>query len=362
VSAREVVLILQIGSLGDTVISLPCYREIARRHPQSSRYLVTNYPIGSKMVPAEAILMAAGAIVGSLEYPMPLRGLGKIIDLRRRIAALKPSVMYYLLPEIRLANLLRHYVFFKSCGIRRIVGMPWSRDLRYSRELTPGRLWESEASRLLRTIGAPGGPPCDADRDLRLTESEHERANAVLQDLGHTRFVAISVGGKVPINNWGDQNWIAMMRSLSASSPRLGAVFVGSADERLRNDSLAAQWDGPSLNSCGELGPRETAALIARADVFIGHDTGTLHLAAAVDTPIVGIFSARNQPGIWYSDRARDTFFYHRVPCAGCRLQKIEECPHERMCMTAHDPAAVAQAALDILSRRSAIEPAKDLT
>jgi hypothetical protein len=62
--AREAVLILQIGSLGDTVISLPCYREIARRHPQADRYLMTNFPIGRKMDPAESIFGSATASVG----------------------------------------------------------------------------------------------------------------------------------------------------------------------------------------------------------------------------------------------------------------------------------------------------------
>ena len=354
-SARDVVLILQIGSLGDTVVSLPCYREIARRHPHADRYLVTNYPIGSKMVPAEAILLPTGVITSSIEYPMPLRQLGKVVELRRRIAALRPSVLYYLLPETRLDRLVRHYAFFRLCGIGTIRGLPWSRDLRFSRELAPG-LWESEAARLLRTLGAPPGRPADSDRDLALTEAERARAAAVLAPLGGTAFVAISVGGKVPLNNWGDDNWGAVLRRLSSRRPALGVVFVGSADERPRNDGLAAQWDGQrdghkhgkegvqSLNTCGLLTPRETAAVLERAAVFAGHDTGTLHLAAAVDTPVVGVFSARNPAGVWFSDRPRDTFFYDRVPCAGCRLKEIDTCLNDWVCMAAHDPEKVVAA------------------
>jgi ADP-heptose:LPS heptosyltransferase len=350
VIAKETVLILQIGSLGDTVVSLPCYRAIMRWHPDADHHLVTNYPIGSKMVPAEAILIGAGAISGSIEYPMPLRQLDKMISLYRRIRSLKPSIMYYLLPEVKLTNLLRHYAFFKACGIPRIVGIPWSRDARFPREVVPGTLWESEASRLLRAIGAPPGPPADADRDLALSAQERAKAATILRGFTPASgFVAISVGGKIPINNWGDENWGNMLASLSSSRPSLGAVFVGSADEHARNKALAAHWHGPSLNTCGQLAPRETAALMAHASAFIGHDTGTLHLAAAVNTPVIGIFSARNVPGRWYSDRARDRFFYNRVPCEGCELVKIEDCPNGRMCMTSHDPAAIVEAVLHIL-------------
>ena len=343
-SATEVVLILQIGSLGDTVVSMPCYREIARRHPDAHRYLLTNYPMGTKMVPAEAILRPTGVIDGCIEYPMPLRKIGKMIELWGKITALKPNVLYYLLPEKQTVNLLRHYAFFTLCGIRHIRAMPWQRDQRFSREVAAGVLWESEASRLLRNLDAPG-PPTEADRDLTLTDAERSKADSVLGAWGnHARFIAISVGGKVPLNNWGDENWTAMLANLSSSQPSLGAVFVGSDDEKMRNDALAAKWIGPSLNTCGQLSPRETAAVIARADAFVGHDTGTLHLAAAVNTPVVGVYSARNKPGKWYSDRARDIFFYHSVHCAGCELVQIDECRNGRICITSHDPTAVAAA------------------
>ncbi len=347
---KETVLVLQIGSLGDTVISLPCYREIARRHPAAERYLLTNYPIGSKMVQAEAILRPTGMIAGCIEYPMPLRSVRRMVELYRRIVALKPAVLYYLIPEVRSTNLLRHFAFFKLCGIPRIEGLPWSRDQRFSRELPPGGMWESEARRLLRTLGVTAGPPADADRDLCLTEAERARAAALLDEWqGAGSFVAISVGGKVPINNWGDENWRVVLERLSRRRPDLGMVFVGSADERPRNDALAASWQGPSLNTCGQLTPRETAAMIARASAFLGHDTGTLHLAAAVDTPVVGIFSARNEPGIWYSDRSRDVFFFNAVACTGCRHVQLAECPNNRICMAGHDPDAVVAAVTRIM-------------
>ena len=347
---NEVVLVLQIGSLGDTVIALPCYREIARRHPAAERYLLTNFPIGSKMVPAESILLPTGVIRGSIEYPMPLRSLRKTIALWYRIATLRPSILYYLLPETRLINLLRHCAFFKLCGIRTIRGIPWSRDLRYPRELQRSLLWESEASRLLRTIGVPAGPPADMDRDLALSDAERSKADAIIREMdGVTGFLAVSVGGKVPVNDWGDENWRAVLSALSAANPRLGAVFVGSADERPRNEALATAWQGRIVNTCGDLTPRETAALIARAIVFVCHDTGTLHLGAAVNTPLVGIFSARNRAGKWFSDRPRDAFFYHHVSCAGCECVQRAECPNDVACMASHDRHSVVAAVQDAL-------------
>jgi ADP-heptose:LPS heptosyltransferase len=158
------------------------------------------------------------------------------------------------------------------------------------------------------------------------------------------------VCGKVPINNWGDDNWVRALMQISAERPGLGAVFVGSADERKRNEQLAQAWKGPNLNSCGRLTPRETAALIEKATLFLGHDTGTLHLAAAVGTRVVGIFSARNVPGKWYSDRPGDKFFYQQVPCFGCELERAQDCPNNVECMKKHKIEEIVSATLEGLS------------
>ena len=349
----ERILIFQIGSLGDTVISMPCYREIPRRHPDSERLLLTNFPIGSKMVQAEAMLSPCGLIHGCIEYPMPLRGMVDIRALYKRLRAAKVDILYYLVPEKRVANLLRHFAFLRACGIRDLRGLPWTRDLRLPREIVPGTLWESEASRLLRTIGSQSLPaaPDPADRSLNLTPDEYEAADRLLAEaptLGE--FVAVSVGGKVPINNWGDENWRHVLRRLQQQLPDVGVVFLGSADERQRNEELARACEGPTLNSCGRLTPRQTAALIARAKLFLGHDTGTLHLAAAVGTRIVGVYSARNVPGKWYSDRAGDQFFYEKPPCFGCELEVSAACPYGVVCMTSHNPERIVNIATEALS------------
>lgn len=346
--AKEVILIFQIGSLGDTVISMPCYREIARRHPDAERYLLTNFPVASKAVPAAAILTPAGLIAGTIEYPMPIRRPTDIAKLYSRIRKLKATTLYYLLPEKRITKLIRHYAFFRICGIGRICGVPWSRDLRFPREVIEGKLWESEASRLLRTIGAntQPGPPAEADRDLGLSDEERIKAELTLKQTdGLGRFVAISVGGKIPINDWGNKNWAYLLSELSSEDHGLGAIFVGSADERSRNDLLAEAWHGPKFNSCGLLSPRETAAILERASLFIGHDTGTLHLAAAVRTRVIGIYSAREVPGKWFSDRLKDVFFYHHIECFGCKCVEIAECPKGNLCIAAIDPDEVFEAA-----------------
>jgi len=75
------------------------------------------------------------------------------------------------------------------------------------------------------------------------------------------------------------------------------------------------------INLCGQLTPRESAAVFARSRIFIGHDSGPMHLAAAVNTPCVAIFAARNIPRVWFPYGEQHRVLYHHVDCAGCELE-----------------------------------------
>jgi heptosyltransferase-3 len=354
-SQPDVVLIFHLGSLGDTAVAIPCYREIARRHPGAKRYLLTDASSGSKMVPMAMLLQPMGLIEGSVSFPMHLRKLDDMIKLRRDIMNLKPTTLYYLTPEKRLMALVRHSSFFLACGITSIRSVPWSKSFQNPIEIVPGKLWETEGSRLLRVIGAKNDSdaPPDAERSLSLSAAEHHAAESQLSRDGELdQFVAVSVGGKFPLKDWGDANWASLLGLLSARHPGLGLVLVGSADERERNDHLFRTWQGPALNACGLFTPRETAAVLSRAQLFLGHDTATLHLAASTRTPIVGVYCARDLPGKWFSGRSGDTFFFHQPPCFGCMLVELSECKHERVCMTAHDPLEILAAVEDKLTVR----------
>jgi ADP-heptose:LPS heptosyltransferase len=86
------------------------------------------------------------------------------------------------------------------------------------------------------------------------------------------------------------------------------------------------------VNLCGLLAPRESAAVLSRARIFIGHDSGPMHLAAAVQTPCVAIFSARNKPRVWFPYGRQHRVVYHQTDCWGCGL---ETCTVERKkCLT----------------------------
>src|SRR5208337_5144036 len=114
-----------------------------------------------------------------------------------------------------------------------------------------------------------------ASWSLSLSDFELARARAELQPLREcSGIIAMSIGTKIDVNDWGDENWSALLADLGNKLPGWGVVALGAPLERERSAALLAQWPGKSLNLCGTLAVRESAAVLQAVQLFIGHDSG----------------------------------------------------------------------------------------
>ena len=237
----------------------------------------------------------------SLDYPPGLGDLREAISLLKNLRELQSSTLIYLAPRPHLRNVIRDLAFFRLAGFSNIIGAPLTKDKRLRTDGSTGFV-EPEAERLARSIEKIGSAEL-TDRsfwDLRITTRERAKAAELVASLAADRFLALSVGGKTKSKNWGDQNWDYLISNVSARWPRLGLVLVGSQHEREWLQSLSRRWTGPMINAAGLLSPRETAAALEKAVAFVGHDSGPMHLAAAVGTICVGVFGESNTPRRWH--------------------------------------------------------------
>ena len=94
---------------------------------------------------------------------------------------------------------------------------------------------------------------------------------------------------------------------------------------------------------------RQSAALLDRCKLFVGNDTGTMHLAAAGGLPCVALFSARDEQGKWDPMGGPHHVIRKSVPCAGCMLVQCVE--RDRLCLRLIEVDEVVAAAEDLLRR-----------
>lgn len=320
---RVRVVIYRLGSLGDTVVALPCFHKVAQTWPHAERIVLTNFPVSSNAAPLEVVLGGGGLIHAAIAYPVGTRSIGQLWQLARNLRSLKADVLVYLTPARGLLKAFRDWLFFKCCGFKDIVGAPLTEDMQHCRQLVshgphdrrgphndPQALqaaqaqWaeERECERLARCLGSLG--PINLDDpgmwDLRLTEREVRAAAAVLIPLHGSPYFAINMGGKAKQKDWGWSNWRALLDQLSYRYPEAGLLAIGAAEDSERARELAEAWRGPVVDACGRLSPRESAAAMRDAVAFIGHDSGPLHLAAAAGVPCIGLFGSLNQPNRWH--------------------------------------------------------------
>lgn len=216
-----------------------------------------------------------------------------------------------------------------------MIGVPYSKELQKNQWISDKHYYEYEAHRLTRCLTDLGSaePDDPGSWDLMLSNDEKRRAQEVLSNFDKdTPFIVCSVGAKVEVKDWGINNWIELIKRLSHKYKSFGLVFVGAESEHALCDQVGKSWEGNQANFCGVLTPRESAAVLEKATIFIGHDSGPMHLAVSVGTSCVAIFSARNKPGVWFPYGNNHKVIYHKIECYGCGLEVCEH--YAKKCIT----------------------------
>ena len=320
----QTVLIFRIGSLGDTLVALPAFHLIRQRYPASMIVLLTNTPTcgGVKAAPSYQILLGSGLVDDYIAYPHLKVGFPEFFRLAKAMLKLRPSICIYLMPQRSFKQRLRDTFFFAAGGLLNVKGLWPGSDANHHRPVA-GRpeQRESEASRLLRSIGFAPSSLRPSLFSLLIQPDERASVQPLLQGLGtKQRFIGLSVGTKVSVNDWGQDRWLELIALLRNKLSGYALVFIGSGDEAERCQHLLSIWPAGGLNLCGQLSPRLSAALLEQADLFVGHDSGPMHLASSAGIPCVSIFSGRNNPGVWFPFGNENNVFYNLVSCHNCQL------------------------------------------
>lgn len=349
------VLIHRLGSLGDTVVALPCLHLVARLFPHAERKLLTNFSVHAKAPAAASVIGESGLVHGYLRYTAGTRSALELLRLLGEIRSFHPDVLVYLMPLRSSRALRRDRWFFRAAGVRRIVGMADEKAMQPQFDRAAG-LYESEAARLARCLRELGDaePGDAASWDLMLSQCERETAAAAMRALPHAPLIVCGPGTKMQSKDWGVGNWAALLGRLGEKFPGHALAMVGSRDEATAADHAAQQWHGVKVNLCGVLNPREMAAVLEPAKIFLGSDSGPMHMAAAAGIPCVVPFSAVFLPGVWFPWGDQHQIVYHRTPCFGCQL---ETCIAERRrCLASISVDEMEAAAIRAMNGQRAIQ------
>jgi ADP-heptose:LPS heptosyltransferase len=354
----ERILVFRIGQIGDTVAALPSLWALRQQFLEARILILNEVPAKETHLPPETVLPQTGLVDGFVKYPGGA-SVKHFFTAWRQIRQLRKQgfdTLVYLTPSGRTKKQrLRDQMFFRLCGIKRFLATKgFAENLRP--RLPDGTLatLPREADALLERLKLDGLPVPAAGEgcmDLRITETERAKVNNWWRQNAGTQplpngWVAVCTGGKLTSKLWPWERYAEVVRLLMEKHG-LFPVIIGGDEDREVGERLLSQW-GIGLCAAGELSVRESAALIERAQFYLGNDTGVMHLAAAVGRPCVAIFSARDWPGIWEPYGSGHKVLRFDVPCSGCRLAV---CDRELQCLRGIEVQQVYEACVHLLHR-----------
>lgn len=323
------VLVFAIGSLGDTVLSVPALVAL-RAHvgPEATVTLLHNQAPDDRVSPTAVI--PPGLVDDVVTFRSPGAGPAETVRRLAGLVALAPrlrrrrfdAVVNLALSDRSARSLRQDRAFYRACAIPTLVG--------FEPEV-PGRP-EAEA-RLARLARA--GVPAELGPGPWLVPPPARHADAAAWRAAHAPvdaapIVTVVTGTLMDAKRWPFERWVELGRRLHEHHG-LTPVVVGGPADRDEGARLVAAW-GAGANAAGDLEPLASAALLADARLHIGTDTGTTHLAGAVGTPVVALFSHRAPIEQWTPMGHGHQVVDHPVPCAGCQAVTCPVAGHP--CMT----------------------------
>ena len=165
--------------------------------------------------------------------------------------------------------------------------------------------------------------------------------------------VGLVLGTSWATKEWPQEKWYSLIKSLQY---RANFVCLGGPKEATQYkplmDSLAAEGiDQIMLNMLGKTTLQEVGALIESCDVVVTADTGSLHIALALDKPVVALFGPTD-PKLW--GPLTGTFkvlVNDELDCLGCRKRR---CPKpDQYCMSGIEPVRVKKAIFELIGDRN---------
>lgn len=352
------ILLIRLRLIGDVVFTTPAVAALRARFPDASlTYLVER---------------AAEPVVRHNPH------------LDRVIVVERPRGLSRITYDLRLARTLRRERFdvvvdfhggprsawltFASGAPRRVgYDLPgrsliYTDRLPWTRSLVPPRHSVRNQWDLLTPLGiaAPenGDPPVEMPPDAQALAT----VDARLRDAGvgpGDRVIVIHVSAGNPFRRWPAEHFATLAAALVRDEASRRIIITSGPSEAAAADQVAAGAQasagtaGARILRCGEFDLSELRVLVARAALYIGGDTGPLHIAGTTATPIVALFGPtlpeRSMP--WRRSGRAIAVEAGPLPCRPCHQRTCV--PGDFRCLTGVAPASVIDAAETLLKERA---------
>jgi lipopolysaccharide heptosyltransferase II len=343
------ILVMRYRFIGDTVLTIPFLRNLRHAEPQAH--------IAWMVAPVSSDVVKGVPYVDELIYWDPLTihadSRGSHRTLAAKVAFLKDLRRRHFDKVYILKRSLSSAVIAWLSGAPRRIGFDTEgRGLLLTTKV-PYRHDRHEVKNFLAVLTADGIDVKDDFLEIWTNREEEGRIASLLDHArvaSSERIAAIHPFSAVTQRGWPLENYADLaMRLKNEGNFRI--VVVGGPGDVEAFSTVKHSFGDNAIDLVGKCSLRDTIALLKRCSLFVGNDSGIMHLAAAANTPLVALFGPQSPVkfGPW-SPRAK--VIYKGMACSPCRQKFFSECePSGRMrpaCMESISVAEVFQEGMNI--------------
>jgi ADP-heptose:LPS heptosyltransferase len=329
-------LIIKQSSLGDIVHTLPVAHALKRCFPtchigwiaeQGFSSLIARDTAVDRVFPIH-VPSTSSPGTGRLDY---LRAFYAMVQVLRTLWHTLHEEPYDLILDLHASFRSGLFALMNPGGVR--VGFADARELNtlFQHRLIPVPAQTVHAvDKNLLFCDFLGCPAMDADFFLCTSGADEQAVDRFLQAAGldgDVRFVYVNPTARWQSKFWLATRWSALCDQLHAAG--VGVVFGGSGADLRYIRTITAQMHRHGVVAAGELSLTESVALIQRASVYVGVDTGPMHMAAMTGTPVVALFGPTHPERVGPYRVRHSVVRAEGLDCLCCRKR---ECDHPR-CM-----------------------------
>lgn len=287
--------ILRLGALGDVCLTLPLIYVLRRHLPKVKLHWIIGRPFFSLVQGLEDVNFIV------LDKP---KSLGDYWKCYQKLKSYPFDVL--LVPQATLrSNIL---CFLIKAKIKYGYGKLHSRDLQ---SFFVNRAVAAKSEHLVESFLRFAEPFGILNRNIEwglpIEEKDYGWAKAQLSRCAAVCWLAICPATSKEERNWFSDRYASVVNQLIEKRWDFNVVLVGgsSAVERQMAEEINHQLIKPALNLVEKSSLKQLAALLSEVDVLLSPDTGPLHIAQAVGTPVVGLYAVApsEKTGPFFSQR-----------------------------------------------------------
>jgi lipopolysaccharide heptosyltransferase II len=341
-------LCIRLDNLGDVLMTTPALRALKHSLPGCRLTLLASHcgTEGARFIPeVDDFIAYASPWMKSTEHSDADIDLKMVRDLRA--CCFDAAVIFTAYSQSPLpAALLCHLAGIPRC-LAHCRENPYHLLSDWIADPEPQETIRHEVRRQLDLVAAVGCMTNDERLSFDVPHAEAAWARRLLQAIGidlRQPWLLLHPGASAPSRRYPPPLW-AKAANLLAAELQCPIVFSGDASESPLVESIRNNLAYPSYSLAGKLDLGKFAAVLAQAPLLISNNTGPVHLAAAVGTPIVDLYALTNpQHTPW---QVPNRVLYHDVSCSPCYKSVCPQGHHD--CLAKIPPERIARETIELL-------------